>query len=55
MINATCDCEYQVFIIQETRVICADCGKVYNFGFIDDAKILCETKANDIVKLVEDG
>lgn len=54
--HAVCtDCGNISFIIFEDKVLCGYCKKEYQFSFIDDFKILCETNANDLVKLINEG
>lgn len=46
-------CGRCAFIIFESAVICIGCETVTEFVFLDDNKILCETRASDIVRLIE--
>lgn len=48
-------CSNVAFIISEHGVRCLGCGKRYDFSFLDDSKSICETKANDIVILINEG
>lgn len=46
-------CGNMSFIIMEDKLVCPLCKEVYAFSFI--APGICETKANDIVILVNEG
>lgn len=47
---AECSCGCCSFVIGETKIVCSSCFKEYEFSFI--CKGICETKADDIVKIV---
>lgn len=46
-------CRGQIFKISDREVVCCNCGKSTKFEFV--AEVVCETKANDLVKLINEG
>ena len=50
---AVCKCGCPVFFISEAGVQCQFCRAVYAFSYICDG--ICETKADDIKILIEEG
>jgi uncharacterized OB-fold protein len=41
------------FVIADTCVFCVHCNHTVEYEFLDDTQILCTTKANDLVKMIE--
>lgn len=63
---ATCSCGYQSFIVTDEVLQCSECGFRYAFKFKreyiqrahdepEDVVELCLTKADEIVRLVNEG
>jgi uncharacterized Zn finger protein (UPF0148 family) len=51
---ATCpQCKCTMFAITDNSVVCVRCNRVVSFEFLDDQHVLCVTKANDVVRLIE--
>jgi hypothetical protein len=51
---ATCPtCNNTIFAITDTGVLCVVCGREFPFNFICDG--VCETKASDVVMLINEG
>lgn len=50
---AKCECGCCTLLIFEDKVICPICKKEYPFNFICEG--ICETKANDLVILINEG
>lgn len=48
-------CFNVAFQIFDDGVLCLGCGHKYEFQFMDDAKQICETRADDIVILINEG
>lgn len=51
--SAECKCGNKLFIITDQFVMCNSCGTQYSFNFICEG--ICETKADDIVILINEG
>ncbi len=47
-------CNAPVFIVFDEGVQCAGCLERFDFDFLDEGKTICETKAEDIVMLVNE-
>jgi len=48
-------CDGFFFQIGDKGVLCLTCQTVYQFDFIDSDKTICETKADDMVLMIEGG
>ncbi len=48
-------CHDHFFVITDEYVKCINCMTKFEFDFLDSTKTICETKAEDIVMLVNEG